>query len=151
MAIQISRLAILLGVDQKGLATGLKSAESSVKGFTGRITSVLGGLKGLLAFGPIAGVIGGITKSVFDFAAAGDAMDKMSARTGVLVEELSRLKFAADRSGGSVSDIDAALRGSAKFILRLSEGSTARDGTIAKADQRVVGRCLQRDSARRAS
>ncbi len=44
------------------------------------------------------------------FMAAGDAMDKMSARTGVSVEALSQLKFAAEQSGAAISDIENGLK-----------------------------------------
>ena len=43
------------------------------------------------------------------FATTGDQLDKLSTRTGVTVETLSGLKFAAEQSGTSIDSLGAAL------------------------------------------
>lgn len=56
-----------------------------------------------------------------DMAVMGDEIEKLSARTGVAIEQLSEFEFALERGGGSSSDLEPAIR-------RLSRAmSDARD------------------------
>ena len=63
--------------------------------------------------GAAAGVLAG---SVASFNAAGSALADMSARTGVSVEALSELKYAAEQSGASADVLEGALRKMQKAI-----------------------------------
>ena len=82
------------------------------------------------------------------FAAAGDKLDKMSARTGMSVEQLSALKFAAEQSGASLDDVERAARGMMRQGLdpknfeqvAQSIGSIEDAGLRGKEAMRVFGR-----------
>ena len=62
-------------------------------------------------------------KMVTDFAAAGDELHKMALRTGVSVEALSELKFAAEQSGSSIGGIEKGIRGMQRALLSADLGS----------------------------
>jgi hypothetical protein len=61
-----------------------------------------------IAAAAVAPIIAGFTKALSVFSQWGDQLDKVSARTGVAVESLSELSFAAERSGASLEDIEKA-------------------------------------------
>ena len=77
--------------------------------------------------GAIAGVgasiAGPLSAAVVSFAAAGDVLDKMSKRTGVAVESLSELAFAAEQSGSSIDGVERGIRGMQKALLNAEMGS----------------------------
>ena len=56
-----------------------------------------------LAIAGAAAIIGFATGAIKNFADLGDELDKMSQRTGLSVENLSALKFAAEQSGASLA------------------------------------------------
>jgi len=69
-----------------------------------------------------------IALAVTKFVGLGDQLDKMSQRTGMSVEALSQLKFAAEQSGSSVEGLEAGIKGMQKMILNAERGlSTATD------------------------
>lgn len=110
----IGNLSVKVSADTDGLATGLKSAESKIGNFSAKIDGLLGNLK---VVGPAAAAAGaalayGMVKSVADVA---DALGDLSERTGVAVEDLSRLQYVAQLSGSSAEAMNAA-------IIRLSQG-----------------------------
>jgi len=57
------------------------------------------------------------------FAAVGDDLAKMSARTGLGVQALSELKFAADQSGTSLEGLETAVRRMQGNILNAAQGT----------------------------
>lgn len=62
------------------------------------------------------------------FASTGDALQKMSARTGFSVESLSELSFAADQSGTSLGTVEAGARRMARVVSDAGRGmASARD------------------------
>lgn len=69
------------------------------------------------------GIVGGILKAVEEFAEFGDMLDKMSARTGATVEELSELKFAAEQSGSGIDQLGQALFRSTRRIANAATGT----------------------------
>jgi len=77
------------------------------------------------AGGIITGVLG---KSIKDFAAAGDEIHKMSLRTGIAAESLSRFSYAAEIGGASLATIEKAAKRMAATIYDAGEGlSTSVD------------------------
>ena len=81
-----------------------------------------------LAIGGAAAITGFAIGAIKNFADLGDELDKMSKRTGVSVETLSELKFAAEQSGASLETIEKALKRMATTILDADMGlSTATD------------------------
>ena len=81
---------------------------------------------GIAGIGVVGAGIG--IKLARDFLQAGDALDKMSRRTGVAVEDLSAMKFAAEQSGATLDDFANGLRRQAGFVQDAQLGlSTATD------------------------
>jgi hypothetical protein len=65
------------------------------------------------------------------FASAGDELNKLAAKTGVSVEALSELKFAAKQSGAELSDVSAVLLKMNRRFGRLSAGQGSASQTEA--------------------
>lgn len=66
--------------------------------------------------------------AVYRLASVGDMFDKMSKRTGIAVEELSRFKFAAEQSGSSLGTVERSLQRMSALLLNADRGlSTAKD------------------------
>ena len=61
--------------------------------------------------------------SVKAFAAFGDSIHKMSARTGVGAAALTELKFAAEQSGASINDVEKAIKRMSVTLLDAGRGS----------------------------
>lgn len=99
---------------------------------TRRVGSSLGGVA--TAVGRVAGklfVVGGVAgvaaiATLRSFAAEGDRLAKLSARTDFGVERLQELAFGAERSGASVADLNKGLEG---FARRIGE-TKANTGTL---------------------
>ncbi|MCC7408879.1 MAG: hypothetical protein IT442_12460 [Phycisphaeraceae bacterium] len=66
------------------------------------------------------------------FAGMGDDLAKMSARTGVSVESLSELGFAAELSGMNLEDLETSLRKMQKTLVEATSGSTGAVDALAK-------------------
>jgi len=113
----------------QGLATklgGLGSAASKVGGGLKGLAGAAGGLGGALgALVPAASVAGlaAMAKGAIDTA---DNLAKMSAKTGVSVEQLSKFKQAADLGGSSIEGVTGAM-------LKLNKGLAEGSGPASKA------------------
>jgi len=70
--------------------------------------AILGATVALTAF---------VTKSIKDWAAAGDQLDKMTDRTGIAVEKLAELAYVLDLSGTSLETFEKANKTLSKVIL----------------------------------
>lgn len=106
---------------------GLQAAEQKLKAFGDGITAVgkrLAGLGASVATPMLA------TTSVF--ATMGDTLAKLSARTGVSVESLSELGYAADQSGADLETLEAALRRMQKQVVDAAGGSTSATESFAR-------------------
>ena len=100
----------------RGLGGSLKALVPSAK------TAALG-IAGIGVAGAAIGV-----KLVSGLISAGDELQKMSLRTGVSVESLSAMKFAAEQSGSSLDAFSDGLRKQARFLTDARDGlSTATD------------------------
>ena len=115
-----------LGV-RNNLKAGLNKASAQLKKFGAGLGRL--GAPVLAAGGAISGAFLGASKV---FASAGDELNKMSARTGVGVETLSRLGFAADRSGASLADVEKSTRGMARTLLNANDGLTTAVDSLAE-------------------
>ncbi len=81
-------------------------------------TPLLGGT-GLLAGASVAG-LAALVKGAID---AGDAFNKMSQKTGIAVEDLSRLKYAADLSDVSVEALQKGMTSLSTYMVDAATGS----------------------------
>jgi hypothetical protein len=118
----IGKLAVQITADTAGLSSGLANAGRQTDNFESKLSGLTSKLKIL---GPAAVAAGGafaigMVKSVANTA---DELAKLSSRTGVAVEDLSRLQYAAGLSGVSNQTLTAS-------IERLSRGmADAANGT----------------------
>jgi len=100
------------------LVKGLNAAAAKLKAFGAAVQDI--GTKMSLAG---AAIVTPLLASAKSFSDVGDALDKMSARTGISVEALSEIGFAADQSGTSLDDVETAVRKMQKTIAASAGGS----------------------------
>lgn len=103
--------------DIAGLQRDLQAASRQMKQW-GKGVATIG--RNFLALG--AAVAGPLALATLGFSKSGDELDKMSLRTGVAAESLAELGFAANRSGGSLSDIERGIRGMQKSLYAANDG-----------------------------
>lgn len=96
---------------------GLRNAQRRLHSFGSTLTRVGAG------FSAIGGsALGAFTAAGKVFADTGDSLQKMSARTGVAVETLSALEFAAQQSGASINDVGGAIQKMNRRLGRITAG-----------------------------
>jgi len=99
-------LKVLVTGDASKLTSALDGAEKKVTSFS----------DGLVSVGKVATIAGGVITGAFaaiilKTAEVDDQFDKMSIRTGVSVEALSALAYAADITGTSIDTVEIGLKG----------------------------------------
>jgi hypothetical protein len=99
----------------------LKRVAARFKAIGAAITSI--GIKTLAAGGTLTAPFIAATKI---FADMGDEINKASQRTGIAVEELSALKYAADQSGSSLGDLEVSLKKMSVLITNAREARSRR-------------------------
>jgi len=106
------------------LYAGLKAAQRRVQAFSSNLNAW--GRK----LGTIGAVITGpLVAASKHFAAAGDQLNKMSARTGVAVEALSELGFAAEQGGANLEMVENGMKRMQRSIVDAGRGlSTPIEG-----------------------
>ena len=72
------------------------------------------------------------TAAVYQFISMGDALDKMSLRTGVAASELSTLSYAAKLSGTSIQAVEESMVKMQRFLNELSKGSATATEALGK-------------------
>src|SRR5262245_6847476 len=104
-SIEVGRGHVTLSTDKSPLERGLAAAAARVQAFGATIAQLGAGIA-------VAGasMATGLAASVFHFAHVGDAMNDMSERTGLAVEALSELAYAASLSGASAEDLESGIR-----------------------------------------
>ena len=100
------------------LVKGLNAAAAKLKAFGAGITSIGTKLAGLGA-----GLVTPFLGAAKMFADMGSDLVDMSQRTGVSVEALSELSFAAAQSGADVETLEGSLKKMQKFLVTAAEGS----------------------------
>lgn len=111
-----------LGMDDK-LTAGLKRAQKQLMAFGASVRAA-----GTAMLGLSAGIVGPLLAASRVFVTAGDKLDKMSKRTGVSVEALSELGFAASQSGSDIDDLEKGLKRMVRTISDAGDGmATAKD------------------------
>jgi len=122
-AIRAGKAFVELLIDNKPLVRGLRAAQRRLKAFGAGVQSFG---RTLLAGG--AAIAGPIIASVKQFISAGDQLDKMAKRTGVSVEALSELGFAAEQSGAGLEPLEKGVRTMQRTVNDAERGlSTAKD------------------------
>lgn len=104
----IGALRVVIGADTAALDKGLKGAQSQLSRFSTGIKNA-----GLVAAGAFAGALGGAGVAIRNTLKDMDQLGKMSQSIGIPVEELSKLKYAAELS-------DVSLESLGKSVIKLS-------------------------------
>jgi hypothetical protein len=108
---------VRLSLDDK-MQNSLNSASKKLKSFGASVGKIGAGLS---AVG--TAITAPILLAAKNFADFGDNLDKISARTGVAVESLSELGFAAEQSGASVEALEKGIRGMQRGVFDASRGT----------------------------
>ncbi len=124
MGLEIGRAFFAIAGDTMGLTSSVDQARpeverqmegmadsvgTSISSMMERVTGSVTGMMALIT--AKATVVAGTMKYMaHSFAGAGDAIDKMSYRTGVGREALQELEFAAQQSGASIRDVERSIR-----------------------------------------
>ncbi|MCO6044696.1 hypothetical protein NG895_12330 [Aeoliella sp. ICT_H6.2] len=116
-SIEAGRAFMRLFVDDNELRRGLDKAAKQMRAFGQSIAKVGAGFTALGAT-----IVAPLTAAVKIFQSTGDALDKMSQRTGVSVEALSEIGFAAEQSGKDLAVFEKAFIGQARSIRNLERG-----------------------------
>jgi len=117
---------IELSVNDSRLIKGLQAASQKLQSFGAGLRNV--GTR-MMAVG--AGIVAPLLASAKSFASMGDQLDKMSARTGVSVESLSELGYAAQLSGASLEDVETGVRNMQRTIAGAANGAESAAEALA--------------------
>jgi hypothetical protein len=100
------------------LVKGLAAASARLKAFGASVQSL--GFKTMAAG---TAMLTPFLSAARHFATAGDQLNKMSQRTGVSVEVLSELGYAAEQSGTDIETLETTLRKMQKQLVEAAQGS----------------------------
>jgi len=106
-----------------GLQKGLKKGQQSMQQFKKVAGNIAAGIAAAFS-------INAIRNMIDDFAETGDMLQKMSLRTGLSVEALSGLKFAAEQSGASIETLETGVRNMQRVLLDVQQGSSTAATTL---------------------
>lgn len=110
-AIRQGRAFVELFTDDTKLKQGLRLAENSVRKFGAQVSRI-----GVGMMGAGAAILAPLGLAVREFAKAGSELKEMSERTGVAVETLSALKYAASQTGASMEALGKGMQMSQKLL-----------------------------------
>jgi hypothetical protein len=126
LAVTVEKLKVDLAFDSMNLRRGfaesikdVKSFESSIGGLHGKIMELA---KTHMTLDNLRKGFDYVKTSVLAAADAGSALVDMRDRTGIAIEALEHLKFAADQSGASIGQLEIAVK---KMQKEISHGTTA--------------------------
>ncbi len=120
-AVRAGRAFVELFADNTRLVRGLRNAQRKLRAFGSFARST-----GAKLVGGVALLTAPLAAAVKLFINMGDQLDKISARTGITVEKLSELKFAAEQSGSSIEDLEKGTAAFGRFMVDLEmKSSTA--------------------------
>lgn len=121
--IRAGRAYVELYVKNSDFYRALSAAQQRLQNFGSALLRIGAGFT---AIG--GGIVGGLAGAVSSFAATGDALDKMSGRTGIAVGALAELGFAAEQSGQDMATVEVSVRKMQKTIGDAASGlATAED------------------------
>jgi hypothetical protein len=125
----IGALRVNLGVDSAAFSSGLKKSEGGLKKFAA------GAAKGIaVAAAAFSAAAAGVALAVRGILNEADQMGKSAQSLGIPVEELSRLKHAAEMSGSSMEGLSTAVK---RLGANISEAVTKPTGAAGQAFQKL--------------
>lgn len=125
--IRAGRAFVELFADDTKLVRGLKAAERRLKAFGASVQSI-----GTKMFALGSAVVAPLLSTTNVFASMGDQLAKMSARTGLSIESLSELGYAAEQSGADLATLEGGIRKMQKFLADAAEGSSVAQQTLTR-------------------
>jgi hypothetical protein len=122
-----------LFADDSRLIRGLGRASRRLKAFGAGVEAMGAGLRGvgMSMIGLGAALIAPLLGAARVFSKMGDDLADMSVRTGVSVEALSELGFAARQSGSDLEGLEIAFKRMQKAIVEAAKGSKGAAGALA--------------------
>jgi len=130
--IRAGKAFVELFADDTKLVRGLRAAEKRLKAFGAGVQSI-----GTKMFGLGAAAVAPLLATTNVFADMGDQLAKMSARTGISVEALSQLGYAAQQSGTDMETLEGGVRKMQKFLVDAAQGSKSAESTLSKLGLRL--------------
>lgn len=132
-AIRAGRAFVELFADDSKLVSGLKAASAKLKAWGGAITAL-----GAKIFAAGSGIVVPMLGAAKAFSEVGDNIAKASKRTGIAVEEISALMFAADQSAVSFQELEDGIKFMQKALTAAGRAGTHASGELSQLDQ-IVG------------
>ena len=123
--IRAGRAFVEIFADDSKLVRGLKAAQAKLKNFGASVRAM--GTKLMAAGAAVAAPLAGMSKTFSDM---GDHIAKMAARTGISVESLSELAYAADLSGTSLEGLETGVRKMQKTLVNAAAGSSSAQDAL---------------------
>ena len=129
MAEVLAELVAKITADATELKKALSESEKDIKGLGKTTDKETKSIKdSFLAIGKVATVVGvaitaAMTKMVMSFTKVGSELYDLSLKTGVSVEALAGLKYAAEQNGATLGTIEMAIRGVAIAMSGLKENT----------------------------
>lgn len=139
-AIRAGKAYVELFADDNPLSRGLKLAEQKLKSWGASVSAIGAKISGLAGAGKLletvlpglaefsfspSGIITGLVALTNAFASSTGELQHMSERTGISIEELSALGYAAKRSGVDMESLEGGIRKMQKAIDQAGHGSKA--------------------------
>jgi len=124
--IRAGRAFVELGVSDK-LSAGLRRAQKQLEAFGAGLRAV-----GIRMAGIGVAAVTSLLGAARMFATVGDDLEEMSQRTGVSVEALSELGFAAEIAGGDLETLETGIKHMQRAIVEAADGSEAAQQALAK-------------------
>lgn len=124
----IGALRVVLGADTAALETGLKGAQRSLAAFgagAGKSLAAAGAAMNTIAVGMAVAIKGSINEA--------DKLNKMSQSVGMPVDELSKLKYAAELSDVSLEQLGVSLGKLSKNMSLMAGGAAGPAAEALKA------------------
>lgn len=107
------------------ISAGLNSVEKRLNSWAMNINTFSQILQGASVLSRIAGYVD-------QFIDSGSRLADTSARTGVAIDTLSELEFAAEQTGASLADVESGFKNLAKFEAKFASGSKEALATLDK-------------------
>ena len=124
--IRAGRAFVELFADDSKLVRGLRRAEKRLKAFGDRIRNL-----GLRIAGLGAAMLAPMLGAARAFGSMGDQVAKMAKRTGLSVEALSELRFAASQTGTSLEALETGFRRMQRSIYDAGRGLSTQTDALA--------------------
>lgn len=108
------------------LNKGIKQIQAKMKSLSAGLATV-----GTALTAAGGAMVAPLAAAAAAFSDAGDAVEKMAARTGITAEAISELSFAAGQSGTSIESMEKGLKKMAKTITDAGDGTQASVDALA--------------------